>query len=76
MKAGCLGVLIEVAVWVFSTVLVTLGAFMLVAGAVVFSPTLDAAVIFTVVVVPVGAYLLLRVGQDIWRELRGLTAKK
>lgn len=68
--------LLEVGVWVLSTMLVTLGVFLLAAGAVFFSPTWDLAVIFTAVVVPIGAYLLIRVGRDILRDLRGLILKK
>jgi uncharacterized membrane protein YeaQ/YmgE (transglycosylase-associated protein family) len=62
--------MLEVAAWVISTVLVTVGAFLLVAGAVTFSPSVKLTTVFSIISAPIGAYVLIRVGRSIVRDLR------
>lgn len=69
-KSGCIGLVLELGVWVVSVTLVTVGAFVFLAGALTFTPSFDIRTIVPIIIAPVGIYVLVRVGRAILRDLR------
>lgn len=70
LRSGCLGVLLELAFWVCSTVLISVGAFLLLFGLLTADPPPEPETVAAILAVPVGAYAFLRVGRSILRDLR------
>lgn len=70
-RGGCVGLLLEVGGWIFSTLLITVGAFLLVFGVLDFSPEARLRTIVLLVLIPVAIYALIRIGRSILDELRG-----
>jgi hypothetical protein len=70
-RSGCLGVLVELAFWVCSTALISVGAFLLLFGLLRADLPPEPETIAAILAVPVGAYAFLRVGRSILRDLRG-----
>ena len=70
MRSGCLGLLFALGVRVLSTVLVAVGAALLLFGVLAFDPSPDVRMVVALVVAPVGAYLFYRVGREVWRDLK------
>lgn len=68
--AGCMGILFEVAVWVFSTIFVTIGGAMFVFGILSLEPELTSATVFALIAVPVAIAFFIRTGRAIIRDLR------
>lgn len=69
-RSGCASLLLEVGAWVASTVLTTVGVLFLVFGALTLNATVGPITVLQVIAVPVAAYLLIRVGRSILRDLR------
>lgn len=63
--------IVDVGVWVSSTVMVTLGVFLFLFGVLDFSPEARTRTILLLFLVPVAIFVLIRVGRAIIRDLRG-----
>lgn len=65
-----MGILFEVAVWVASTIFMTIGGAMFIFGVLSFEPEITSATVFALVAVPIAALLFVRTGRAIMRDLR------
>lgn len=70
VASGCLGVVLDVGVWVLSTLLVTVGVFVLLFGVLDFSPESRLRTVLLAIFVPVAVYVLIRIGRQILKDLR------
>lgn len=70
MRSGCTGLLVALTVWVISAALISIGVILLVFGVFTLDPSLRPETVVTVIAAPIGAYLLIRIGRDILRDLR------
>ncbi|MGH3090682.1 MAG: hypothetical protein ACRDSJ_25665 [Rubrobacteraceae bacterium] len=71
--SGCLGIFLEILTWVFSTVLITIGAAFFLFGVFSFEPEFTVGTVVAIITVPLAAFLFLRTGRAILRDLRGKT---
>ena len=75
MREGCLGFLFRLGTSVVSALLVAVGALLLVIGLLSSSPASGTRTALSVIAALVAAYLFIRVGKAIWRDLRNPQAK-
>ena len=64
-----MGLLVTLAVRVLSVLLVCLGLAFFLWGVFAFQPSVDATTVIVALLALIGAYLLMRVGRDVWRDL-------
>lgn len=76
MRQGCLGFLFRLGTSVVSAILVAVGALLLVIGLLSSSPDSGMRTVLSLVGALVAAYLFIRVGRAIWRDLKGDQIKK
>lgn len=77
MREGCLGLLISLASRVVSVVLVCVGVVLFLLGVFAFQPSFSFMTVAVAALALGGAYLLVRVGRDVWSDLAdSLTARK
>ncbi|CAN5554868.1 hypothetical protein BH24ACT22_BH24ACT22_10390 [soil metagenome] len=70
MRGGCFGFLFNISTYVVSAALITIGSILLVIGLLTSSPASGATTTLSLVAALVAAYLFVRVGREIWRDLR------
>jgi hypothetical protein len=68
--SGCMGVLFDIGVWTVSTIFMAIGGAMFVFGVFSFEPEITSETIFVLLAVPVAAFLFIRTGRSILRDLR------
>lgn len=68
--SGCLGLVLEITVWVLSTLLITLGVFLLLFGVLDFTPESRTKTIVVVIIAPVAVFFFVRTGRAILDDLR------
>lgn len=70
MRLGCRNLVITLVWWVISATLLAAGAALLLYGLFAYGGPLDVRAVAALVIVPLGTYLLLRVGGGVWRDMR------
>lgn len=70
MRRGCLNFLFRLGTSVVSAALIAVGSLLLIIGLLSSSPLSGARTVFTIIAALVAAYLFIRVGREIWRDLR------
>lgn len=72
-----MGLLVTLAARVVSVILVCVGLVLFLLGVFAFQPSFDATAVAVALLALGGAYLLMRVGRDVWRDLtEGLSRRK
>ena len=70
MRQGCLNFIFRLGTSVVSAVLIAVGALLLLVGLLSSSPLSGARTALSIVAALIAAYLFIRVGRSIWRDLR------
>ena len=71
MRQGCFGFLLQLGTSVVSAVLVAVGALLLIVGLVSSSPESGLRTVLSIAAALLAAYVFIRVGRAIWRDLKG-----
>lgn len=70
MRQGCLNLLLRLGTSVVSVLLIALGGLLLAIGLLSPSPLSGGRMALSILAALVAAYLFIRVGREIWRDLR------
>lgn len=76
MRQGCLDFLFRLGTSVVSAILLAVGALLLIIGLVSSSPLSGARTALSIIFAMIAAYLFIRVGRAIWRDLRNPDQEK
>lgn len=77
MREGCLGLLMALVARIVSVALVCVGMVLFLLGVFAFQPSLNVMTVAVAFLALGGAYLFVRVGRDVWRDLtEGLSERK
>jgi arginine exporter protein ArgO len=70
MREGCLGVLVTLVARVLSVVFVCVGIVLFLLGVFAFQPSFDFMTVVVAFFALGGAFLFVRIGQDVWTDLK------